>query len=544
MYKLIIVDDEEEVRHGIVRKIAWEQYNFQISGEAENGREALDIIEEDIPDVVITDISMPIMNGLELASVLRESYPTVITVILTGYDDFKFAQQAIKYGVADYILKPVLPENITDVMEKLKARIDAEILRKKDMDSLRRHYKESLPIIRDNFLLSLVTGRSVVKDAEKKIMDFNLRLSGNRFIAAVSNIDSSSMKDAPYGENDFELLKFAVSNISQEIADKHSFGEVFSFGDNLVIAAGFAENDASIIIGKFYSMLEEIRQNVEKYLKVTVTIGMGSVFDSVTGLRDAYRRALSALEYRLVLESNKVIFIEDVEPKNAEAIFLDDSKERNLVYGIKFGTDRDITEAVNALFRDIGGVQASMKEHQLYFLELIASISRLSREFQFGITEILGSNSNLYAEISGFETLDEIRVWIEGICIKIKNHISDKRLKATKMLLDKAQDYIHLNYSDNELSLQKVADYLHISSSYLSMIFKKEAGETFLKYLVGIRLDAAKDLLRNSDMKSAEIAEKIGYPDINYFSYFFKKNLSMSPREYRNNYLNAKESSN
>lgn len=148
MYKLIIVDDEEEVRKGIIQKIEWSKYNFEISGEAENGREALDLIEENIPDAVITDITMPLMDGLELAAIIRESFPTVKTIILTGFDDFRFAQQAIKYGVSDYILKPVQPKDIDDLMEKLKIQIDHEIAQKEDITQLRRHYYESLPIIK------------------------------------------------------------------------------------------------------------------------------------------------------------------------------------------------------------------------------------------------------------------------------------------------------------------------------------------------------------------------------------------------------------
>ena len=124
MYKLLIVDDEAEVRKGIIRKIDWGKYDFEIAGEAENGREALDIIEENIPDAVITDITMPMMDGLELTAVIKETYPTIKTIILTGFDDFKFAQQAIKYGVSDYILKPVMPSDIDELMAKLKPSIN------------------------------------------------------------------------------------------------------------------------------------------------------------------------------------------------------------------------------------------------------------------------------------------------------------------------------------------------------------------------------------------------------------------------------------
>lgn len=541
MYKLVIVDDEEEVRKGIIQKIEWNKFNFEIAGEAENGREALDLIEENIPDVVITDITMPLMDGLELAAALKESYPTVKTVILTGFDDFKFAQQAIKYGVADYLLKPVLPKDIEALIEKLKKQIDDEITKKEDIVKLRKHYNESLPVLRDKFLTLLITGRPDEKEIEKRINSFNLRLDGNTFLIAAANIDANSFMNNVFEENDTELVKFAVLNISQEIIAKHSLGEAFYHDESLVIILGFKDNEKTSLLNKSFSVLEEIRQSVDKFLKISITIGLGSISNSLVRLRDSYKTALTALDYRLVIGGDKVIFIEDLEPQAADTVVFDEGKEKNLISSIKFGTNIDVTEAVNALFNDISGMKASFTEYQLYLIEIAAAISRLTRDFQLDTGEIFGLGSSLYEEIFKFKTVDEICEWVEEICIKLMNHISSKRQNTTEMLLEKARDYIRSNYGDDELSMQKVANHLHISSSYLSMIFKKDAGVTFLKYLVSIRLEAAKELLCNSDLKTAEIAEKIGYPDINYFSYFFKKNYGMSPREYRNKFIQNKE---
>ncbi len=542
MYKLIIVDDEEEVRKGIIQKIDWSKFNFEIAGEAENGREALDLIEENIPDVVITDITMPLMDGLELASILKDSYPTVKTVILTGFDDFRFAQQAIKYGVADYILKPVLPKDIDELMEKLKNQIDEEIAQKEDIVMLRRHYNESLPVIRDKFLTLLVTGRPEEKEVERRVASFGLQLNGSTLVVAVANIDPNSFQKNVFEENDTELVKFAVQNISAEILSKYSLGEIFYHDENLVILMSFTSHDKDAILNRSFSVLEEIRQNVEKYLKISVTIGLGSICTSLVKLKSSYKTALNALDYQLVIGGSKVIFIEDLEPQTADMVVFDEARERALVSAIKFGTQKDVAAAVEMLFSDISGMKASFKEYQLYLIEIAAAISRLARDFQFDTGEIFGFGTSLYEELFKFKTLYEVRSWVEEICIKLMKHISNSRQNTTEMLLEKAKDYIRNHYSDDDLSIQKVAGHLHISSSYLSMIFKKEAGVTFLKYLVGIRLEAAKELLGNTDLKTSEVAEKIGYPDINYFSYFFKKNFGMSPREYRNQILQKKGS--
>lgn len=542
MYKLIIVDDEEEVRKGIIQKIEWNKFNFEIGGEAENGREALDLIEENVPDVVITDITMPLMDGLELAAILKESYPTIKTVILTGFDDFKFAQQAIKYGVADYLLKPVVPRDIDELIEKLENQIDSEIAQKEDIVMLRRHYNESLPVIKGEFLSSLITGKPDANEVKNRAAGYNLRLGGDIFIVAAASLDGKSFSNNVFEENDIELVRFAVLNISREIIEKNSFGEVFFHDENLIIIAGFQGCEKTSILAKSFSTLEEIRQNVEKYLKISITIGLGSMCNSLSKLRGSYRTALAALDYKLIIGENKVIFIEDMEPQTTDNVAFDEGKEKALISSIKFGTQDDVKKVVDALINDISSMKASFKDYQMYLMEVTAAINKLSRNFQLNAGEIFGRNVTLYEEVLRLKSLDSVRNWIEEICIKLMNHISDKRQNTTEMLLEKAKYYIKNNFGDSDLSIQKLADHLHISPSYMSMIFKKDAGLTFLKYLVNIRLEAAKELLGYTDLKTSEIAEKIGYPEINYFSYFFKKNFGMSPREYRNKLMLKKES--
>ncbi len=538
MYKLIIVDDEEEVRRGIIETIKWDKFGFEIVGEAENGREALELIEENTPDVIITDISMPLMDGLQLAAAVQDEYPTVKIVILTGFDDFKFAQQAIKYGVIDYILKPILPKEISELMQKLKKQIDSEIEEKNDKEKLKQHYYESMPVLKENFLMSLVSGRQGKDEAERKISDFDLRIKGSCFAAAALSIDSGSSQDM-WDDSDTELMKFAVFNIAQEILDKRGNGEVFFFDNAPVIIAGVESTDKSAAFRKVFSLLEEIRQSVEKYLKFTVVIGLGSIYDSVERIAHSFESAVTALEYRLVLGGNKVIFADDLEPEITDTIVFDENKERRLISSIKFGEKKDVFEAVALLFHDVGK-KASIKGFQLYFLEILAAISKLARVFQIDVTEILPHGSGFYADISRFETTDEMKEWIETLCSKLMDIISAKRVNTIQTMLEKAKDFIDENFDDHELSLQKLADVLFISPSYLSLIFKNEAGETFLKYLIRVRLEAAKELLNAPDVKITEVAERVGYPDISYFSYFFKKNFGVSPREYRSKRIDAK----
>jgi two-component system response regulator YesN len=225
MYKLLIVEDEAEVRNGIRNNIDWGSMGFEVIAEAGNGREALDIIENSKPDVVITDITMPIMDGLELSYILKEEYPTIRTIILTGYDDFKFAQRAIKYGVSDYLLKPVLPEDLSKLMLRIKNEIDSEIAEKEDIQKLRLYYQQSIPIIKDKFLTLLISTEIENDEIENKKASLKLDLDGEGFTAAAASINSETTGN--WGNDDYELLKFAILNIAQEKTKKRSMGEVF-----------------------------------------------------------------------------------------------------------------------------------------------------------------------------------------------------------------------------------------------------------------------------------------------------------------------------
>ncbi len=545
MYKLLVVDDEEEVRQGLILKMEWHKYNCEVIGEAQNGMEALDMIEENVPDIIITDISMPLMNGLELSEHIQLNYPTVKTIILTGFDDFNYAQQAIKFGVEDYVLKPVLPKDIDDLMKKVKNKLDYEIEQKENIIKLKEHFNESLPIIREKFLSMLIEGYNDDNKVRSKIAFFSLNLVGDCFVVAATNIDNSNGDDKIFDNNDTELMRYAVMNIAKEITDKYHMGEaLFHHGEMVFIFSinGNANQscDKDTIYRKIYSILEEIRQNVEKYLKLTVTIGVGNVIKTLDRLKESYKSALSALEYKLVMGTSKIIFIEDLEPKKKEVIAFDELKESQLISAIKFGTENEINKVVEQLFNNLTGTQAAIKEYQLYFIEIVAAISKICRDFDIDTGEILGVKTNLYVEILEFNSFDKLKAWVSEICIKLMKFMSATRQNSTQLLLKKAKDYVLGNYGDETLSIQKVADYLYISSSYLSMIFKKETGDTFLKYLVRVRLNIAIELLKGP-YKTAEIAERVGYPDISYFSYFFKKNYGISPREFRNN-INKKES--
>lgn len=546
MYKLILVDDEEEVRQGILEKIEWDKHGFEIAGEAENGLEALEIAEKVIPDIVITDIKMPFMDGLTLAERFHEKYPTTKIIILTGFDEFEYAKKAIQLNVVEYILKPISSKELTNVLDKIKTKLDEEVAQKKDIEALKESYRKSLPLLREKFLISLINSELAREEIMGEARNYGLRIDGKGFAVALinpgnndkpvaaGNVYELNEQENPGALSDRVLSRIAVLNICKEIMDRYNSGIVFLHNDNIALIFISQENDRDAVTGEILQILEEIRVYIQKYHGFTVTIGLGSFCNDIICLNQSYKNAVNALDYSVVLGNNRVIYIEDVEPQGDKRVLFDETKEHVLSSSIKVGSPEEMTETIENLFNYIIIQKASFKDYQIYLLEMLTTILKVAEDMDVNMETLFGANYNLFVEIYKFKDIQEVKVWVSGICTKIKRYISKNRQDTCKLMVKNATDYIKGNYSDSEITIYKVCKYLHISTTYFSTIFKRETRYTFVNYLTHVRMEAAKELLRSTNLKTFEVARAVGYSEPNYFSYCFKKNFGISPSEFRN----------
>ncbi|NOU78576.1 response regulator [Paenibacillus sp. LMG 31459] len=544
MYKLILAEDEEDVREGIIAQIDWEKYGFEVVEQAENGREAADAIDRLLPDVVVTDIQMPFMNGLQLAEWIRSRHPNTKIIILTGYDEFEYAQKAIKLQIDEYILKPFSSQELIDVLLKVRAAIETEIAEKENVFVLSEHYRKSLPVLREQFLSSLVSRRLRSAEIAEKSAEYGINLSGELFQSSVISIDyirpdrSSGVSEVrPVSlrdTGDRNLQLFAVLNIAEEICQKHSFGKVFIHRDDVVLLSVSQGTDESEITGRTFAILEEIRQNVQRFLKLTVTAGAGTVCRMPSLLFNSFGDALQALDYRLILGNNRVIWIEDVESRSSQMLAYDELTQQSLIRTIKLGTVQELREVVDELFGGLDTAQVSTQDYQIFLLEIITSILRVAKESGSETNDFIGSGISSLTELNKFNNMGEAKQWIITVCSRLMDTIASERQSSYKQLIDQAKDYIRAHYEESDISIGKVCQHLHISTGYFSSIFKKEMKMTFVSYLLQIRLEAAKEMLRSTELKAFEIAERIGFADPNYFSFCFRKKYGQSPKEYKN----------
>lgn len=535
LYKILLVDDEEEIRRGIIRRIKWEELGFTVGGEAENGVEALDLMDKVAPDLVITDIKMPFMDGIKLAENIHYRYPNTRVIILSGFDDFEYAREAMKLGVMRYILKPINGIEMNELLRELKLMLDEEIESKRNITMLRQNYKKSLPLLKERFLNRWVEEYVSVQQIDESLEELDLVLGDGELGVSVIRLDGigKDEEDIRIIKNE-SLMKLALLNICEEIVRIEKLGVLFMRRNEVVLITGLLEDEKPKSSVRLYRGLEQIRIAIQKYLGATVTIGVGISCEEWSVLYKSYLSALAALEYTITVGHNKIIYIEDIEPSNMNEVMLEEHDERALLTAIKLGQKDAIADVITQMLKAIDGMYVSLRDYQIYIVGVFASMMKLGHSMAIDMGQILPQDVNFFGTLSKLHTKEDIRQWLTTVCLKMVEALDCKRISCKNELIDKALYYIHEWYTDEELSAEMVCNELHISTNYFSSLFKKEMKMTFSAYLTDVRIEKAKELLRTTDKKAIEVGSAVGYPEGHYFSYVFKKTTGVAPTEYRN----------
>lgn len=530
-YKILLADDEEEIREGIVQKIDWENLGYTVVGSAENGLEALEKAEHLRPDVVITDIRMPFMDGLELGEKLRVFLPSAKLIFFSGYDDFEYAQKAIQLNAAEYILKPVNAAELTETLKKLKSRMDLEFAEKRDVETLRRNYTESLPVLREQFLVGLMEGREPAERLRGQAERYGIDPGAGQWAVALARAEAMPGGATALGGQE-ELAPISLRNTVEEILGNYCrFSDFYYSG----CVAVLAELDPRGGISPLLSGMAEICRAAEQVLDMRVTAGVGMPCGALADVRHSYRGATNALDYSVMPGYEKVVFIGDLEPAEPAAALFDEQDERELVNAVKMDSEEEIRLQVNGSFSRMEGVRMSLNQFRLSLMEQTAELLKILRTYGIGAEEIFGEDCNYAGTISAFRTPEEMKRWFLESCLRIASLIRRERVDATKLLAEKARQYVAEHFSDPGLSVEQLSSYLHVSAAYFSTVFKRDTGKSFVAYLTEVRLQEAVNLLNTTDDKTYIIAEKVGYTEPNYFSYVFKRKFGISPSKYRNN---------
>ncbi|MDR2655499.1 MAG: response regulator [Oscillospiraceae bacterium] len=533
LYKIILVDDEEEARNAIAKKLDWESLGFELVGEAANGEEALLLAEQFHPDVVMTDIKMPFMNGLTLGRRLRQAHPGIKLLIFSGFDDFEYAKEAIKLDALEYILKPVNSDELNEIFRRLRLSLDSEISEKRDVQRLRHYYEQSLPLMRQQFLTALLERRLDESSLYELSHEYGLDLNAASYCVAVMRInDRETRHFSENGQEDYRrLLKLSFQQIVQESLRAEAHWEMVALPDSIALLFFLEEGQAA---GDVVSWLAPLFSLSEKLLGMSLSIGVGKIYSSLPSIYFSYKEAVSAIEYRILLEDGQCVYIGDVEPGAAPEQNLSPQCLDSMVHEVKVGDKASLRGAVDRFLTYFREAHPGVQQYQIFMLEVSAEILRTVRAYgleeasQTLVNEVLGRS------LSHFENIDEMGVWLFSICESLQALIRRERKDSGRILIERVKSYVSENYSQSDLSVESVAGEYGLSPSYFSTLFKKETGMGFVNYLTQLRMEKALEYMNTSDMKNYIIAEKVGYPDPNYFSYVFKRHYGVSPTKYRN----------
>ena len=525
MYTLLLIDDEAEIRVGLREVIPFEEYGFEVVGEAANGLEGLQKAEELRPDLIITDIRMPLMDGLTMCAEIRKVLPAAQFMILSGYDDFSYARQAIELRTVAYLLKPISAEEFKQMLGGMRDKLDEDFASRRDMVQLKRHYHNSLPLLREMLLNSILSGGISSQRALEAARGYEMPLESPFYSLALMRMDHTAQAILQQMEEP-ELLSFAVTNILKEILSRDTTVYVFRY-DGLLAALFLVPKDSAAAQEKTIAALDEARRSVQHYLETSLLIGLSAATPSLAQLPTAAQQAASALQQSCMYDKNEVLCVTDIEPGSAQAIAPDDSLMRALMSALKTNDAACVSENLKQLISVCENRKLTLKAYRAYLMEIMVALFHIIRDMDVDEQDY----ENVLRELMRCPAPPQALSMLQDIYLKVGEDIASRRAdKGTRLAAD-AQSFMKENFGNETLNMETLCAQLHISSSYFSMLFKKETGKTFHQYLTDLRMDKAMTLLAQGDMRTSEIARSVGIPDPSYFSYVFKKHHGISPSQ-------------
>lgn len=520
MYRILFVDDEILVRDSISEIIPWNALGFELVGTCENGRDAVAFLEKYPVDVVITDIAMPYMDGLELSKYVYEHFPKTIVVIFSGYDSFSYAKLAIRYRVSEYILKPVTARELAEVLEKIREKLhesqrEEEIL-KRWMKGYVRFTKNEEALI-SKTLEELVQGMGNLPVLKRELEEYGIDVSAKVFRVLGISTNRQAMADG--SEND--ILQY----VRQETQKGYGVWSVFQNSNHgIFILAG--SNRPMAFSSEINRICNGIRQSICRMEQIDISIGIGVTVHTLEDLSNSYYSALEALEYQYTKERGSVFDSEAIHGEEKLEKF--EEKLEHLTQAIRERDRKLAAKILDDFEKYVSSIYISKSKVIPYLFQLLRSAYEEFCQLQMNAQWEETRASKIIEAGSFRDAMKEVREYI----ITCMKEASEVGYTVNDRMVLRAMEYLKANYENPDLTLSMLCDYLNISMSHFTNIFKEGTGKTFKEMLTHIRIEKAKQLLRHTDLKNYEIAEKIGCKDPHYFTVLFKKMTGKTPKEF------------
>ena len=528
MLQIVLVDDEQLVIHHLVKLISTFDIPHKIVGTANNNPQALRVIREAHPNLIITDIRMGASNGLDLCDTLRVTMPHARFIILSGFDDFAYAPKALRYNVCNYLLKPVLEKVLYEQLAQVHAVLKEEKEAEAQDFMLKKQLLECLPLMQEWFF-------KIIRENQEDlgIIDSTFRLFGidilNRSYQALY-IDFSQDNDTQEIEKDF----MNVSKLAQTILlfTGDSFKKIYFYDtSSITIVISSDLDDIDAVQKKVYRLADRIRQYLDFNYEQPFSIGLSTAVQNIAYLRQSVKDAVSASKYSFYIGFNEIICITDVELRSLGEI-LPNFKyiQEDLLKYVKLCDIPHMEQYLNIFYLNVLQLHGDRSLATNKFLELYYYLSNaLNQEFTF--VEAAPSEE-VIQRITNSSNLEEIKGIFSDCLTDVIQEIEHLRTNKSQKFIERAKEYIRQNYA-HDISLESIADEIGLSACYLSTLYKNIEKTSIKEYIIDVRIEASKKYLRDIQLKIYEVAANVGYTDSRYFSQLFRKKTGYTPGQYR-----------
>jgi two-component system response regulator YesN len=520
LYKVFLVEDEIVTREGIRNNVKWEENNFEFCGEASDGETALVQIQAIKPDILITDIKMPFMDGLQLGKIVREKMPWMKIIVLSGHDEFEYAKEAINIGVTEYLLKPITVQDMHKVLQKLASQLDRERRDEETLKKLQEQLDENNTMLKEKLLLKVVTGAISTAEAFEKGQTLGLDLLARFYFIVILSIEIQERSDQ-FNYDRYQQMQNIISGLIGNNPDIFLLKK--DWKEMVLLIKGnipqYMEEENNLL-------LDSIRKEVDKK-GYQLTVGIGSQKNRIADIYQSFIEAFVSVQNASGREksgSEQAVEIADLLKINKPAI------ETYLNCGVK----EDFEEFFDAYIQPLSEIALKSYLIKNYlFMDIVMAGAKM-------VNELGGSNENVIPELNSIETIlanintvERLKDEIYKLVIIAMNFRDSQAKSQHTKLIRVAKDFIDKHYMESSLSLYEIASQVNLSPSHFSTIFSQETCQTFKEYLTAARINKAKELLRTSSLSSNAISYQVGFNDPHYFSYVFKKSVGMSPMEFR-----------
>ena len=521
MYKFLMVDDEEIVRRGFRRKIDWGSLGFEFLEPCENGEQAIESVETLHPDVVMTDIYMPRVDGLAVAEHAARHHPQIIVVILSGYDEFEYAQKAIRSKVFEYVLKPVTSRDLTGLLMRIRARLDAELNSRQEANALREQATIASSLLKTRALVDLVSGapNALTDTAFRELFGFPPAGLACAAVIAETAAGSGAVPDA---DASFATIVAGAAESVHHVIP-------FSHGDDREALLVFDQDPSSC-----ERLSVALGGRIAAANSVSLIVGIGRPCEAWTGASRTYAEAAAALSYRLVNGPGKAFRYAQAAEDDPSIIAELKARSERLRRATVSGEAAETEVRTTALLALLQETKLSPQRVRHEIGTLFEAVLDAMRELGVSTATISRDLKVDYElAVQRLRTAEEVRTHLLKLAEYAGSVLESRNLPTPEWKVRDFKEYVARHYGEQNLSVQKVAVSLSISASYLSKLVKRYLDRSVVDYLIDYRMERAKELLATSDLMTYEIAEATGYPDARYFSSTFRRHIGVTPTEFR-----------